>query len=61
MFSFFYLLESIPAAYLVGKLWRGIDIREYGSGNVGTMNARAVLGWGAAILVFLLDIGKGMH
>ena len=56
----FYLLGSIPAAYLVGKLWHGIDIREYGSGNVGTMNTRAVLGWGAAILVFLLDIGKGM-
>ncbi len=56
----FYLLGSIPVAYLVGKLWHGIDIREYGSGNVGTMNTRAVLGWGAAILVFLLDIGKGM-
>lgn len=55
----FYLLGSIPAAYLVGMFWRGIDIREYGSGNVGTMNTRAVLGWGAAILVFLLDIGKG--
>lgn len=60
LFPIFYLLGSIPAAYLVGMLWRGIDIREYGSGNVGTMNARAVLGWGAAILVFLLDTGKGM-
>ena len=56
----FYLLGSIPAAYLVGMLLHGIDIREYGSGNVGTMNTRAVLGWGAAILVFLFDTGKGM-
>ncbi|AFV11033.1 glycerol-3-phosphate acyltransferase PlsY [Thermacetogenium phaeum DSM 12270] len=57
---FSYLLGSIPTAYLAGKLWRGIDIRRYGSGNVGTMNARAVLGWGAAVPVFLLDLGKGM-
>lgn len=57
---FSYLLGSIPTAYLAGKLWRGIDIRRYGSGNVGTMNVRAVLGWGAALPVFLLDTGKGM-
>jgi len=56
----FYLLGSLPTAYLVGRFWRGIDIRKHGSGNVGTMNTRAVLGWGAAILVFLLDTGKGM-
>ncbi|MGB4505104.1 MAG: glycerol-3-phosphate acyltransferase [Syntrophaceticus sp.] len=60
LFLVFYLLGSIPVAYLAGKLWRGIDIREYGSGNVGTMNTRAVLGWGIAILVFLLDVGKGI-
>lgn len=57
---FSYLLGSIPTAYLVGILWRGVDIRKYGSGNVGTMNAMAVLGGGAALPVFLLDAGKGM-
>lgn len=54
-----YLLGSFPSAYIVGKLVRGIDLRRFGSGNVGTMNARAVLGYPAALLVLLLDAGKG--
>ena len=33
-----YLLGSIPAAYLVAKWARGIDLRQYGSGNVGSTN-----------------------
>jgi glycerol-3-phosphate acyltransferase PlsY len=55
-----FLLGSIPTAYLVGKLGHGIDIRERGSGNVGTMNTLAVLGWPEALLVFGLDIVKGV-
>ncbi len=54
-----YLLGSIPWAYLLGKWLRGIDLRYYGSGNLGTMNARRVLGWPVAILIFVLDTGKG--
>jgi len=54
-----YLLGSIPTAYLLGRL-QGIDIRQAGSGNVGTMNARLVLGWRSALLVLLLDLAKGM-
>lgn len=54
-----YFLGSIPWAYLLGKWLRGIDLRCYGSGNLGTMNARRVLGWPAAILIFILDTGKG--
>ncbi|MDD2586537.1 MAG: glycerol-3-phosphate acyltransferase [Syntrophomonadaceae bacterium] len=54
-----YLLGRIPSAYIVGRLSRGIDIRRYGSGNVGTMNTRAVLGWPAAIFVFIIDVVKG--
>ncbi|MDD3889207.1 MAG: glycerol-3-phosphate acyltransferase [Syntrophomonadaceae bacterium] len=54
-----YLLGSIPSAYIVGQLSRGIDIRQHGSGNVGTMNTRAVLGWPAAIFVFIIDVVKG--
>jgi len=53
-----YLLGSIPFAYLVARQ-RGIDIRETGSGNVGTMNTAWVLGWGSALLVLVLDAGKG--
>lgn len=54
-----YFLGSFPSAYLIGKVLRGVDIRRYGSGNVGTMNTRAVLGWSAALPVFVLDVGKG--
>jgi glycerol-3-phosphate acyltransferase PlsY len=39
---------------------KGIDIRDFGSGNVGTMNTRAVLGWPYALAVFSLDAGKGI-
>ena len=33
-----YLLGSFPTAYLIGRLARGVDIRSYGSGNVGSAN-----------------------
>lgn len=55
-----YLIGSIPTAYIVGKLGSGIDIRKYGSGNVGTMNTRAVLGYRSALLVLVIDVGKGL-
>jgi len=54
-----YLLGSVPSAYLVAKWRRGIDIRQYGSGNVGASNVLAVVSkrWSIAVTVF--DIGKG--
>jgi glycerol-3-phosphate acyltransferase PlsY len=52
-----YALGSIPTAYIFGRLLRGIDIRKFGSGNVGATNALRVLGRGPGILVLLLDIG----
>ena len=55
-----YLLGSVPVAYLVAKLVRGIDIRRYGSGNVGAANAlRVVSKWGA-IPVLVFDLVKGI-
>ena len=39
-----YLLGSIPSGYVIGKLAAGIDIREYGSGNVGASNVIAHVG-----------------
>lgn len=54
-----YLLGSFPSAYLVGKIKNNIDIREQGSGNVGTMNTHLVLGTIPALLVLGLDMGKG--
>jgi acyl phosphate:glycerol-3-phosphate acyltransferase len=54
-----YLTGAIPTSYVVARLVRGIDLREHGSGNLGATNAYRVLGWPAAIPIFLVDIGKG--
>jgi glycerol-3-phosphate acyltransferase PlsY len=54
-----YLIGSIPAAYLAGKLTRGIDLREHGSGNLGATNVYRVLGPRMAIVVLLVDALKG--
>ena len=54
-----YLLGSIPFAYLAGKLTRGIDLRQHGSGNLGATNVYRTLGWKVAAVVFLLDLLKG--
>ena len=54
-----YLLGSIPAAYIAGKLARGIDLRDHGSGNLGATNAYRVLGAKIASVVMAFDAGKG--
>ena len=55
-----YLIGSIPPSFLIGKIARKIDIRQYGSGNAGATNAFRVLGLKAGIAVFLADILKGV-
>ncbi|MCE7932964.1 MAG: glycerol-3-phosphate 1-O-acyltransferase [Chlorobi bacterium CHB2] len=55
-----YLLGSIPSAVIVSKLFYGFDIREKGSGNMGSTNTFRVLGWKAGTLVQLMDICKGI-
>lgn len=55
-----YLLGSVPFGYIIGKLFKKIDIREYGSGNIGTTNAFRILGPVLASLVLIGDIGKGV-
>ena len=55
-----YLLGSIPFGVLIGKKIKGIDIREYGSKNIGSTNAIRVLGKPVGYLVFLCDVFKGM-
>jgi glycerol-3-phosphate acyltransferase PlsY len=55
-----YVLGAIPFGLLVGRLTRGIDLREYGSHRTGATNALRTLGLRAAALVFLLDVGKGV-
>ena len=54
-----YLIGSVPFAYIYGKIFRKIDIREHGSGNVGATNVLRVFGTKAGIIVLLLDIIKG--
>jgi len=55
-----YLLGSIPFAYIWSKRFKGIDIREVGSGNVGTTNVVLNVGWIPGILTAICDAGKGM-
>lgn len=55
-----YLLGAIPFGLLMGRVTRGIDIREYGSHRTGATNALRTLGSGPAALVFALDVAKGL-
>ncbi len=54
-----YLLGSFPTAYLIGRLFKKIDIRESGSGNVGGMNILRTAGLLPGLLTILIDIAKG--
>ena len=53
-----YLTGSIPSGWLAGKLMRGIDIRDYGSGVTGTANVLRSLGLWPALLVLVVDVLK---
>jgi acyl phosphate:glycerol-3-phosphate acyltransferase len=55
-----YLIGSIPSGIIVSKLFRGIDIRTQGSGNMGSTNAFRVLGWKLGLIVQILDLAKGI-
>jgi glycerol-3-phosphate acyltransferase PlsY len=55
-----YLLGAVPTSYLAGRLFRGIDLREHGSHNLGATNLYRVLGWRYAVPVGLLDAAKGL-
>ena len=55
-----YVLGAIPSAYIAGKIYKKIDIRLHGSGNVGATNVFRVLGKGPGILVLSADILKGL-
>jgi glycerol-3-phosphate acyltransferase PlsY len=55
-----YLLGSISFGVLIGKLWKGLDVRNYGSKSAGFTNVHRVIGTVPAIIVLVLDIVKGM-
>ena len=54
-----YLLGSIPTAYIVSRVSKGIDIRTVGSGNMGGANVMREIGVLEGVLVGLFDIAKG--
>jgi glycerol-3-phosphate acyltransferase PlsY len=54
-----YLLGSIPTAYIVSRLRKGIDIRNVGSGNMGGANVMREIGTHEGVFVGLFDIAKG--
>ena len=55
-----YLLGSVQPGLLLGRLWRGVDVREYGSGKTGFTNTLRTIGIVPALLVVGLDIAKGV-
>jgi glycerol-3-phosphate acyltransferase PlsY len=55
-----YLLGAIPFGLIIGRLTKGIDLREYGSHRTGATNALRTIGAPAAAAVFILDVGKGV-
>ena len=54
-----YLIGSFPAAYIIARLRKGVDIREVGSRNVGAMNVFYKVGFAEGMAVLAIDIGKG--
>lgn len=57
---FSYLLGSIPFSLIIGRLRKGIDIRNHGSGNVGATNVLRTVGKKEAALALTADIVKGI-
>ncbi|MFH1485570.1 MAG: glycerol-3-phosphate 1-O-acyltransferase PlsY [Chloroflexota bacterium] len=55
-----YLVGAIPLGYVAGKVCRGIDIRDYGSGATGATNTLRTVGVWPAVMVLVGDVGKGM-
>jgi len=54
-----YLIGSIPVGVLISKAARGLDVRDHGSGSMGTTNVARIAGPGAGALTFALDVAKG--
>ena len=55
-----YLLGAIPSGVIVGKLTRGIDVRNYGSGSMGSTNVLRTVGKKEGLVVLLADVLKGV-
>jgi len=54
-----YLVGSIPSGYIAGRVLRGIDVRDFGSGATGATNVMRTLGRGPFVVILLADALKG--
>lgn len=54
-----FVLGSIPFGLIIARTLKGVDIRKHGSGNIGATNVARVVGKGAGLLTFFLDVAKG--
>ncbi len=54
-----YLLGSIPSAYIIARLMKGVDIRKVGRGNVGAVNVIREVGFLPGLVVSFADVAKG--
>ncbi len=59
IFIIAYLIGAIPNGYIISKKFYNIDIRKYGSGNIGMTNVQRVIGTKPAVFVFMLDFLEG--
>jgi len=55
-----YLIGSFPTSYIFARLFKGIDIRQHGSGNVGATNVVRTVGKVPGFIVLMIDIAKGV-
>ena len=54
-----YLLGSIPFGLVIARVFKGVDLRKHGSGNIGATNVGRVIGKPFGVLAFVCDFGKG--
>ncbi|TMB93273.1 MAG: glycerol-3-phosphate 1-O-acyltransferase PlsY [Chloroflexi bacterium] len=54
-----YMVGSVPVGLLLGRAARGLDVRDFGSGNIGATNVYRIMGPAAGALTFAMDVGKG--
>ena len=54
-----YLFGSLPTGYLAGRLLKGVDLRQVGSGSTGATNVLRTLGPWPGLVVFMIDVLKG--
>jgi len=55
-----YVIGSIPSGYIMGRLRKGVDIRQIGSRSMGAMNVFYKVGFAEGLTVLAMDIGKGV-